>query len=233
MTEDDQIDAIWRHFDFMFDTLTSDIELIEQHLTEQDQQAWRRSLYRAVFAMIEGINSWLKQTVIDLYWPGIIGDETKNALLDKEEYIDHAGEKKVRNRFKKFSDNLFFAFDSYAWTAGAPFTPNKNSSEWSKLHLVYAVRNRIVHPKSATDLEISDQELALLQAVKNWYTDQLMDLFRSAAKASFDQLERLMKRRRLRFPDEEEGLDEKEQELEEMRALLEKERRDEVDDEVL
>jgi hypothetical protein len=226
MIEKKEIDAFWKRFDLMFDTLFSDVELIERQLTKRDLQVWRRALYRAVFAMIEGVNNWLKQSVIEVYWPGIIGDETKNALLDREEYTDQAGRKRIHTRFKKFSDNLFFAFDTYAWTSGSSFAPNKNSPEWNRLHSANAVRNRIVHPKNVSDLQVTNHELALLKTVESWYIDQLFALFRSTARAKLDQLERLAKRRRQHFPDEALLIDAKADELETMRIMLEEEEKE-------
>lgn len=197
----DEIDEILRElddeFNDMVDILSSDIHLIGDQLNAQDIQVWRRALYRTVFAFIEGINSCFKKDVL-LSWSGIIGEDTKLLLQDLKSITDNEGNPRIVRSFQPFGQNLDFAFETYAWTSGSSFVIDKNSSGWKSLIAANKVRNRIVHPKNPSDLTISDEEMDILRVVKQWYGEQVQNLFKSASKALLDELQAFKKADRFR-----------------------------------
>ena len=174
-------------FTNMVNILSADIHAIEHQLNVEDLQVWRRSLYRAMFALIEGVNHCFKKDVLQT-WCGIIGENTELQLQDIKATTDNAGNHGFIRSFQPFSQNLDFAFDTYAWTAGSSFVIDKNSKDWKSLLAANEVRNRIVHPKSPFDLIVSDEEMDLLRATKQWYHQQVLDLLHSTFEATLDEL---------------------------------------------
>lgn len=191
MHEEEKQEALNRQFDELYQVLIDDVVQIERVLKTEDTQVWRRAFCRAVFSMMEGMNAWLKQYVVETYWPGFIDDETRRELSDQRLLIDKTGAERPVSQFKPFAENFFFAFDSFAWTSGSSFCPKKDAKEWAALIRAKEIRDRIVHPKASGDLVITDEELTLLRHICSWYLSLLHDLLYSSASALFNEMKAL------------------------------------------
>lgn len=192
MDQDAKLDELWKQFDVLFEELLGDVKQIEQTRQTNDSQCWRRALCRSLFSMMEGLNSWLKRYAAEIYWPGIVDNEMKQRLLDRRTIVDRDGRAKEVSVFKPFAENFFYAFDTFAWTAGSDFCPDRNSREWTLLTQCIRARNRIVHPRTSEDLMISDEEARALRVLAEWYIDLLDRLLHSTVQA----LARTLKRTR-------------------------------------
>jgi len=199
----------------MFECLVDDLVAIQNRIQQDQAVVWRRAFCRALFAMIEGINSWLKQYVVK-FWPGIIGDDTKLALQDRKIVTNKSGNQNIALAYKPFAENLYFSFDTFAWTSGSDFCLNRKSEGWVLLNQANIVRNRVVHPKRPDDLNITDAELALLQRTFNCYIEQLLQLFRSSGQALMEETEGLKRAWCKYHPDQADLADTMDQELEEL-----------------
>jgi hypothetical protein len=78
---------------------------------------------------------------------------------------------------------IFTALDLFTNTAGAATPLQKGSKEWVALQTAVKTRNRVTHPKSARDVEISDAELQHLFTTKWIFGSLVMDCFRDSARA--------------------------------------------------
>jgi hypothetical protein len=54
-----------------------------------------------------------------------------------------------------------------AHRVSSPLVPA--GSEWQSFRRAIAVRNRVTHPKSGRDCEVSEADVALLRQVHHWY----------------------------------------------------------------
>jgi hypothetical protein len=179
-------DALWREFDTMLDELCSDLRAIDKLLCDAGEQVWRRSYCRGLFAMMEAANAWLKKSVVFMWWPGVV-DDLK--LKDKREVKLPDGTTEQRRHFLSFADNLFFAFDTYAWTSGIELSFDRSAQEWRDMLRANRIRNRLCHPKKPIDLVVTDMELALMRSCADWYTCQIQVLFKNSAEQGLKEWE--------------------------------------------
>jgi len=144
-------------------------------------QFWHRALFRAFFAFVEGMLYQFKQ--IALKTEGTRFDcgltMAEIALLKGENYdLKENGKINVRtNEFPSFKSNFRFTFNilskAFGLTQGIDF--NQDDS-WGRLLDAYQTRNRLVHPKSVTDLNVDDKEMENIALAYKWYSEQTKTL---------------------------------------------------------
>jgi len=151
-------------------------ELVEQEdSTGSAKDRHRRSLVRAIFAYIEGAIWNQKQSA--LFHPNVHKTLPPHeiALLTDESYtLNKHGTFDKTSQNIPFLHNCRFSDRAYRQTYG--FSEMLDTSEygWSYLVESVSVRNRLMHPKKAADLVISDKELVEAVAAFSWYRDQYL-----------------------------------------------------------
>jgi hypothetical protein len=128
------------------DVLVSDLEIICVHLERGDSQFWRRSYCRCLIALFEAVVADLAGHTLQFY-DGVLGDGEKRSL---------------RRRFGALA-RAFDAFDLFTNVAGASTPLICGSEEWLVLEKAIRIRNRITHPVTSDDLEITDLDMAHLR----------------------------------------------------------------------
>jgi hypothetical protein len=125
---------------------------------------------RSVFAFIEGILHRMKRTAAHL------GDTLRTLLiaemimLDGMSFdIDDKGEVVARPVFIKFLNNIKFSFRVYSKSIGSSFALNLEGNGWRKLRDAVKVRNRLMHPKMITDLDVTDVEVEATKKAFDWF----------------------------------------------------------------
>lgn len=164
--------------------LNSDVAYcIERGLDEKWQsQFWRRALFRAVFAHIEGILYQLKQ--IAFQTQGTRFDcnfaLAEVALLKEETYsLNENGTIRIKtDDFPRFKSNFRFVFSIVIKAFQLQFRIDfDNDSGWSQLNEALKIRNRLTHPKESSQLIVTDKELETLNKVDVWFASQVQSLF--------------------------------------------------------
>jgi hypothetical protein len=143
-------DRLFQEWDVLYEALNADVTTLERLIEAEDCNLWRRSYCRAIFALIEATAEWMKRYTICCYYPGELGEKEKKELEMRSGVLL----------------GFFVALDLFADTSGAGTPLKKDSNEWIALHTATKVRNRITHPKSPKDIDISDDDLGQLQATK-------------------------------------------------------------------
>ncbi len=155
----------------------------ENILEKEDNQFTRRAYIRSLFSMIEGAVWVLKQTV--LLAPTSNGNIKKftaveYALLSDKTYeLKSNGEPKVQTKYLKLPENFRFTFK----ILGKYFRINLNigvgTVAWENFLQIQKVRNRITHPKTPTDFEVSDKEIDITKEVCSWFNELIFGFFNS------------------------------------------------------
>src|ERR1700736_876302 len=148
------------------DVLFFDFETASRCLSRDDSQFWRRAYAKCLMALLEGTVSRLSQHTVTFY-DGVLAESEKKALIGRSGALE----------------NAFNAFDLYTNTSGVETPLNRNSEEWLILEKAIRIRNRITHPRSAEELEISDLDLAHLQITARVILDLLCTAHRDAGRA--------------------------------------------------
>jgi hypothetical protein len=165
MEQQTQEEAFWHDSNIVLHTLLSDLAFIDKQLNGKDDQVWRRAYCRALFALIESGISYLKNYIL-AFPEGGIDEDTELRLSDKRRIKLKDGSEQIATSFMPFQDSVTFALETFAWFCGLEYQVRKEDSGWKALVTTSKTRNRIVHPKTWTDMAISDEEMISLQRAR-------------------------------------------------------------------
>jgi hypothetical protein len=157
--------------------ILSDISEADKNLERHDSSFNRRVYIRTLFASIEGSIFFFKSEALkaaeekpSLYSSGEI------AMLREEVYrIDKKGHIRTSQRFSPTSENLLFAIHMFARKFDHdyyldPLDPNMEpEGGWDAFKQSVKIRNRVVHPKSYSDMIITDEELEIIRKGKSFF----------------------------------------------------------------
>ena len=127
----------------------------------------RRNYVRSVFAAIEGITHGMKRVTLQVW-------KLRQSRLDSDELgklmeVKFDSQGRSRKRFLPFGDNIKFTFEAFAKVHGVAESVNYTGKGWAALLSAAEIRHRLMHPKSADDLEISDAEMVSVRTAAAWY----------------------------------------------------------------
>lgn len=173
--ENNVIKRTYGEFDKLFAVLAKDFCQTRDAMKEKDSPTARRTFVRALFALIEGMTFNMKYET--LHVGRLHGMEFSGEVLDKLRGY-RAIEGNVGRRVKKYihlspDQNLKFALDWFF----AAFAPNALSKltvsveEWQEFRKCIKIRNRVTHPRFASDLHVSDVEIRDLFKVAGWFME--------------------------------------------------------------
>ena len=131
---------------------------------------------KTAFGCIEADISHLKASAL-LFSKDPEKDFTKSdylALQDLEEYIKKDGTAEKRNARIGMKDNLKLALRCFTTAVGIPYQLDFGGSGASAFLRAIDIRNRIIHPKSASDWTISKEDLALVDAAWLWFGGEIV-----------------------------------------------------------
>lgn len=159
-----------RNFEQLFQPLMEDAKTALRAARENPSGYNRRVAFRAVFSAVEGITFLLKdQLLAGLDPDGGIYSTAEIALLREQGYqLDNRGNAVARTRFLPVADNLLFTWKMYFRNVLPEFDPGLESKGWKEFQAALATRNRITHPRSGVDLNLSDDDINSLIIAFDW-----------------------------------------------------------------
>lgn len=133
---------------------------------------WKRTAVRAVFADMEAMTfqfrTWLRRQANDSNFALKFSPDEITIIHAIDFYPKPKGVNIPRGAANKF----LFTFQML-WKSGNSIYPHdENSAEWVDFKDALRIRNRVVHPTTATDLEISPADLKLIRRVGSWLESQ-------------------------------------------------------------
>lgn len=159
----------------LMNILWTDTAQVERSLETQDTPYGRRQYVRTVFAMIEGMVFATKQLASSL--PETAIDPSEAAMLRGVTYdLDDKGNAVERTARLTLEREIKFAFRTYARCVGLTYEINASGKGWQALIGAKQVRDRLMHPKRADDLKVSDAELTMAKNAGLWFREQHSDL---------------------------------------------------------
>ena len=160
--------------DFLVE-LINEVVFFVNKIGEEDSQPMRRAFCRSVFQFVDGIASDLKADVFSYESPELIGEHYYLALQDKK-IISKGGKGKIIKYRSGFAKNILFAFDIYGWTAGVDVDLSENSREWNRFMRCITIRNKVVHPKTLMDMEVSKKDVIEMLKMFIWLKETLLNV---------------------------------------------------------
>lgn len=166
--------------------MLEDSNWAERQLEESDSQFTRRAYVRSVFAMIEGTLWVLKQTVLNAQpEAGEVKPFTLSeyALLSEITYsLKSNGESREHPKYLRLPENLRFVFTVIAKYFDPELKLAVGTRAWEDFLAAHAVRNRITHPKTPEEFDVSDAEIAICKKTTAWFYKLVLAVFGSFTK---------------------------------------------------
>ncbi len=151
-----------------FGILTQDVILSMERHERSDTQATRRDLIRTMFAAIEGYvwryREHVQSVISDI---GTIPTLTELALSETSYSVTENGKVEAQSRFITLTAMIRLVSrlaEEHCPGLQVDFT----QAGWSHLQQAIKIRNRITHPKSKSDLEVTSQDIAITNAGFFW-----------------------------------------------------------------
>lgn len=164
----------------LIEVLNHDVQQLILEYNESPSQIKRRGLIRAIFAYIEGNIFKIKEEIVieeSHKQDPTLEIEEIILLKEKTPYINDRGKVKSTAKYNELSANIKFTLNCYAKSAQINHSLDLNGLEWKCIIESIAVRNRITHPKNASELEISEDELVKAFISYMYFKKVIIDLF--------------------------------------------------------
>lgn len=144
---------------------------------------WIRNMFRILFAEMEAAISMVggicyamhKSRLAELNPEEII-------MLEREQYRYQNGRFALAPVKSTLTDNLLFVNQLLAKIFEFDPLRLEQDSQWSLLRTTIKVRHRLMHPKVASELDVTIAEAQDLGAVEDWFREKLFEMMDRATK---------------------------------------------------
>ena len=154
--------------------LLQDIEsLVAAYRHDWSSQPLRRMFVRAYWSMIEGEVFCTKQFTLracELGGKGLSAEE-RVFLSETRVVVDANGTEVLKHVHVDTLSNLKETLKIAASKLEVDWSPNFGTQDWEKLSCSLDLRHRITHPKTITELTISDSELDIHKDAFAWFLE--------------------------------------------------------------
>jgi hypothetical protein len=107
--------------------------------------------------------------------------------LEESYELKDNGEIKTRSARLRTLSNLRFAFSIFGKSQQIDFAIDTSGTEWTNLVNSLKVRDRLTHPKNASDLCVSDDEIRQAVTSMFWFESQMVELLLQCAERLVEQ----------------------------------------------
>lgn len=155
-----------------------------QELAAGDSPRRRRAYIRTAFAAIEALTFMLKREALrsgDAN-PGLYTLGERSMLLEESYAIGSRGDVVASPKFTPTPANFRFAVDMMMRATLPGFTIHVGVPGWEALKKATIIRNRLVHPKSAAEMSVSDDDLKVVQDAFFWVNDSTVQSLAQAVE---------------------------------------------------
>ena len=157
----------------VLDVFTTDLAVYKDKEFEASGEAlfWGRTLVRSQFAGIEGLCYRLKHMALAAAaLRNVDLTRAECAMLREESYVlKEKGYTKITKSKLRTADNVAFTLRVLAKARGGTYKLDVNSLGWRAFKASILVRDRVTHPKGASDLEVTKEEVESTLAAATWF----------------------------------------------------------------
>ena len=167
-----------REYEQLTKILGEDASTALLEMEKEDTQFRRRAFIRAFFAAVEGELYALKQVLIDMHNLRRVEFSTADlALLREESYdIKPNGRAYAKPKFVSTDTNLRFVVRKVEEAFEIDCNLDTEEQGWKSFKDSIKVRNRITHPKAATEIMVTDAERFEARRAFGWYVANVGEL---------------------------------------------------------
>ena len=106
----------------------------------------------------------------------VLSDGEISMILEQAYYVGENGEIRIHEIHIEPKKNLQFALKVFAKTHGLKYEHIFNKTGWNAYCEGLKIRNRLTHPKSDSDLYISEEEHDISHEVSEWFFNIIINL---------------------------------------------------------
>ncbi len=143
--------------------------LNDENTGKEHQQFWRRTLIRCLLAATEALLWNMKHIAPKVAF-------VSRVQLTPEEI------KIAETKFLRFPDNVKAAFLLFGKVHGVTVEANFEQ-DFDALCKTYSLRNRLMHPKTPFDPNVSDSDIATAQQGVKWFLREYHELMQRCSRA--------------------------------------------------
>lgn len=147
----------------------------------------RRVLVRSLFAFVEGTCFAMKCLAVELDRGVRLTPEERMLAAEMTFELAPSGQVESRRAKLRTLSNINFAFTLVAKTAEVTFSLDASGAGWQTLQRALKMRDRLTHPKSLTDLGVSDAEVRDALRVFIWFESQVALVLAAVVRALGEQ----------------------------------------------
>jgi hypothetical protein len=175
----------------VYAVLNADVESARDATLRNPSEFNKRTLVRTCAALVEGLSFQLRQvTLASLKDTNVLSGSELAILRETKHQLSDQGEVRERNDFQSTLPMLLFTLRVYAKNHGASYSPKTADNGWNCLRKALALRDRLMHPKSFEDLQVTDEAGTEFTAGIQWWDDSVASLLKTceiADKKILDQ----------------------------------------------
>lgn len=182
------------------DNLSLDAKLFRQNCSCPMSQTFRRAYVRAVFSMIDGVISTIKRDILveyDITDDEFLSTRERHILEGKVKTPKKDGVVTERPFFAPLAEDVWVTIKFFAYFNLVEHYMDKETRGWKQFRQAIGIRHRIAHPKTVSALEITDQELAVVDAAQSWFIRNIALIYEKIGASLLAQAKALRKARPL------------------------------------
>jgi hypothetical protein len=158
--------------------LHADINFVaEQWQKDKTSQFWSRAAIRCLCASIEAtLFSFRKMAEQLAVVSGIQFSQEEAEILSGKRIIERNGVKIARPKYLPFSDAVKESFRLFAKSVGITVKIDYASGGYSDLCNAFEIRNRLMHPKTPFDVQVTVEEIKTTDRGTTWFNKTYNDV---------------------------------------------------------
>lgn len=163
--------------------LFDDLEIVIYSLNRNNNSFWRRTYIRCLFAIIEADISMRTQLIIMSKNQGDLEltCAEESVLLEVQYKLKKNGEVNLQEIYYPLPERYRFTFRLAARALLSSFQIDCTGESWRNFQSLIKVRNRIMHPKKASDVSVSELEIDQARRLCDWLRDNSISIWSNSS----------------------------------------------------
>lgn len=162
----------------VFNVLAADVEEALAYGRSTPTDFAKRSLFRTYFVQIEGFTTQFRRAAeaIASERTTLLTAEDRVLLPDQKAYLNDRGVARKLESFQPTLPAILFSMRCFGKAHGLVFEPELGGVGYASFKKLVKLRNSLTHPKSASDLALSDEQAAFALEAATWWKKTVLDL---------------------------------------------------------
>jgi hypothetical protein len=157
-------------------TLSEDVNKCVRHLNERDNtfSFWARAYVRAFGSFIEGAAASYREVIVSLWTSGAVSLSVEQQLFFLNLDWRVTSQSRIETIEKKISttQSLKCLFEQLSEVVPG-YTVDFGTTGWENILAFYVVRDGLTHPKRLSSLEVSEEQVKVIEIGRRWFAAQV------------------------------------------------------------